>query len=65
MTCTVWVSSFSRRPVMTRPSRVTARTVRFIGIVAAAGSTSARSRAAAVRVAPMSLRSGALWEPVR
>src|SRR5256885_1212049 len=63
-TCTVYVSSFRRRPLMTFPSLVTICTGRLIGHIWLLGSTSDRSSDPALRLAPMSLRSGALRPPV-
>jgi len=57
------VSSFSRRPRTVLPSRVTMRTGRLIGHIALDGSSSARCSAGAVRLAPMSLKSGAVRGP--
>ena len=60
ISCTVYVSSFSRLPRMVSPARVTARTGRLIGQRAALGSSNVRCSAAGVRTAPISLRSGAV-----
>ena len=65
MICTVWVSSFSRRPRIVLPSRITMRTGRLIGISADGGSRIERSSTAGARAIPMSLRSGADAGPGR
>lgn len=61
--CTVYVSSFSRRPRIVRPSLVTALIGRFNGSRAPVGSISVNCSAAGVRTEPMSVRSGAAADP--
>ncbi len=63
ISCTVYVSSLSRRPRMVSPLRVTARIGRLIGRRAALGSSNVRCSAAGVRTTPISLRSGAVRGP--
>lgn len=63
ISCTVYVSSFSRLPRMVSPPRVTARTGRLIGRRAALGSSNVRCSTAGVRTTPISLRSGAVRGP--
>ena len=64
ISCTVAVSSLTLRPRMVRPSRVTMRTGRLIGTIARLGSRRDRCIAAGWRMAPTSLRSGAVRAPL-
>ena len=61
--CTVYVSSFRRRPRTVLPSLVTALIGRFSGSMAAVGSMSVNCNALGVRIDPMSVRSGPAAEP--
>ena len=63
MSCTVYVSSFRRRPRIVLPSLVTALIGRFNGSMAAVGSMSVNCSALGVRIDPISVKSGPAAEP--